>query len=107
MRPIGEFRTLDDVRNLVIDGNVRIGDVAEVELVSPELTLRRHLERPYGRRLRRFKSTQANVVEVVDRVLEAVKRAEDLPQMQGISVFVIDNQAQAIRTSLATCARPA
>ena len=30
-----------------------------------------------------------------------MKRAEDLPQMQGISVFVIDNQAKAIRTSLA------
>jgi HAE1 family hydrophobic/amphiphilic exporter-1 len=101
VRPIGEFRTLDDVRNLVIEGNVRIGDVADVELISPELTLRRHLNGRPAVGFDVFKSTQANVVEVVDRVLEAVKQAESLPQMQGISVFVIDNQAQAIRTSLA------
>jgi HAE1 family hydrophobic/amphiphilic exporter-1 len=100
VRPIGEFRSLDDVRQLVIDGNVRIGDVAQVELVSPELTLRRHLNGRPAVGIDVFKSTQANIVQVVDRVVEAVKRAETLPQMQGISVFIIDNQAEAIRQSL-------
>ncbi|MGH8309481.1 MAG: efflux RND transporter permease subunit, partial [Steroidobacteraceae bacterium] len=101
VRPIGEFRSLDDVRNLIIEGNVRIGDVAQVELVSPELTLRRHLDGRPAVGLDVFKSTDANIVDVVDRVLAVVERADDLPQMQGISVFVIDDQADSIRQSLA------
>lgn len=101
VRPIGEFHSLDDVRNLVIEGNVRIGDVAQVELVSPELTLRRHLDGRPAVGLDVFKSTDANIVDVVDRVLAVVERADDLPQMQGISVFVIDDQADSIRQSLA------
>jgi hydrophobic/amphiphilic exporter-1 (mainly G- bacteria), HAE1 family len=100
VRPIGEFRTLDDIRNLVISGNVHIGDVAQVELVSPQLQLRRHLNGRPAVGVDVFKSTQANIVQVVDRVLDAVEHAKEVPQMQGISVFVIDNQAHAIRQSL-------
>src|SRR4029077_18829732 len=36
----------------------------------------------------------------VDRVLAVIEKNKALPQMQGIRVFVIDNQAEAIRTSL-------
>jgi hydrophobic/amphiphilic exporter-1 (mainly G- bacteria), HAE1 family len=100
VRPIGEFRSLDDIRSLVIDGNVRIGDIAEVELVSPELTLKRHLDGKPAVGLEVFKTTDANIVDVVDRVLEVVRRADQLPQMQGITLFVMEDQADAIRKSL-------
>ncbi len=40
------------------------------------------------------------MVEVVDRVLAVIDKNKALPQMQGISVFVIDNQADAIKQSL-------
>ena len=98
VRPLGEFRSLDEIRNLVIKGNVHVGDVASVELVSPEITRRRHLDGRPAVGLDVFKSTQANVVEVVDRVLAVIEHNKALPQMQGISVFTIDNQAEAIRT---------
>jgi HAE1 family hydrophobic/amphiphilic exporter-1 len=100
VRPIGEFRSLDEIRNLTIKGNVHVGDVASVELVSPEILRRRHLDGRPAVGLDVFKSTQANVVEVVDQVLAVIDRNKALPQMQGISVFTIDNQAQAIRSSL-------
>jgi HAE1 family hydrophobic/amphiphilic exporter-1 len=100
VRPLGEFRSLDEIRNLVITGNVRLGDVASVELVSPEITRRRHLDGRPAVGLDVFKSTQANVVEVVDHVLAVIEKNKSLPQMQGIRVFTIDNQAEAIRTSL-------
>jgi HAE1 family hydrophobic/amphiphilic exporter-1 len=100
VRPLGEFRSLDEIRNLVIKGNVRLGDVASVELVSPEITRRRHLDGRPAVGLDVFKSTQANVVEVVDHVLAVIEKNKALPQMQGISVFTLDNQAEAIRTSL-------
>jgi len=100
VRPIGEFRSLDEIRNLTIKGNVHVGDVASVELVSPEILRRRHLDGRPAVGLDVFKSTQANVVEVVDQVLAVIDKNKALPQMQGISVFTIDNQAEAIRTSL-------
>jgi len=100
VRPIGEFRSLDEIRNLTIKGNVHVGDVASVELVSPEILRRRHLDGRPAVGLDVFKSTQANVVEVVDRVLAVIEKNKTLPQMQGITVFTIDNQAEAIRTSL-------
>ena len=100
VRPLGEFRSLDEIRNLVIRNNVHVGDVASVELVSPEILRRRHLDGRPAVGLDVFKSTQANVVEVVDHVLEVIEKNKALPQMQGITVFTIDNQAEAIRSSL-------
>src|SRR5262245_61069011 len=104
VRPLGEFRTLDEIRNLVIRGNVRIGDIASVELVSPEITRRRHLDGRPAVGLDVYKSNQANVVEVVDKILDVLEKNKSLPQMQGISVFVVDNQAEAIKTSLSDLA---
>jgi HAE1 family hydrophobic/amphiphilic exporter-1 len=101
VRPLGEFRSLDEIRNLTIRGNVHVGDVAAVELVSPEILRRRHLDGNPAVGLDVFKSTQANVVEVVGRVMAVIEHNKTLPQMQGISVFVIGDQAEAIKTSLA------
>ena len=100
VRPLGEFRSLDEIRNLVIKNNVHVSDVASVELVSPEIMRRRHLDGRPAVGLDVFKSTQANVVEVVENVLKVIEHNKSLPQMQGITVFTIDNQAEAIRSSL-------
>ncbi len=35
VRPIGEFRTIADVRELIVQDNVRLSDVAQVDLVAP------------------------------------------------------------------------
>ncbi len=100
VRPIGEFRSLDEIRNLVIRGNVRVGDIASVELFSPEINLRRHLDGRPAVGLDVYKSTQANIVDVVDEVLAVIEKSRNLPQMQGINVYVMENMADAIRSSL-------
>ena len=100
VRPIGEFRSVDDVRNLLVQDNVRLSDIAEVELMSPELTIGRHLNQRPAVGLEVYKTTQANIVDVVTRVLEVVDRARGLPQLQGIEIINFDNQAQAIVSSL-------
>ena len=100
VRPIGEFHTLEDVRRLVIASGVRVGDVAQVDLVAPELSVGRRMD---GRRavgIDVFKSTQANVVDVADNVLAAVEEARKVPQLQGIEILVVGNQADSIRQSL-------
>ena len=101
VRPLGEFRTLDQLRDLVIQGDLRLRDVATVEMISPELTTRRRLDGRPAVGFDVFKSSQANVVEVADRVLTVIESARSMPQMQGITIFVIENQATSIRKSLA------
>ncbi len=100
VRPIGEFRSLDEIRNLVIRGNVRVGDVASVEMFSPEISFRRHLDGRPAVGLDVFKASQANIVEVVDKVLEVIERSKNLPQMRGVTVYVMENMAESIRSSL-------
>ena len=101
VRPLGEFKTLDQLRDLVISGELRLRDVASIELISPDLTTRRRLDGRPAVGFDVFKSSQSNVVEVADRVLDVIERARTLPQMQGITIFVIENQATSIRRSLA------
>ncbi len=101
VRPLGEFKTLDQLRDVVISGELRLRDVASIELISPDLTVRRHLDGRPAVGFDVFKSSQANVVDVADRVLEVIERARTSPQMQGITIFIIDNQATSIRKSLA------
>ena len=100
VRPIGELTSLDQIRGLVIRDGVRLKDLAEVELVSPELTLHRNLDGRPAVGIDVYKSTQANIVDTVARILAVVENARTLPQLQGVSLFVIDNQAKAIKDSL-------
>lgn len=100
VRPIGEFRTLEDIRNLRIAESARLSDIAAIEMLSPELNIGRHLNHRPAVGLEVYKSTQANIVDVVERALEVVNAARGLPQMQGIELFVIENQAESILDSL-------
>ncbi len=100
VRPIGEFRSVEDIRNLRIADSVRLSDVASIELLSPELSVGRHLNHRPAVGLEVFKSTQANVVDVSEKVLKVVNDARELPQMQGIELFIIANKAESILDSL-------
>ena len=100
VRPIGEFRTIADVRELIVQDNVRLSDVAQVALVAPDLPIGRHIDGRPAVGIDVYKSTQANVVDVADRVLAAVDEARAAPQLQGIEILVVGNQADSIRQSL-------
>ena len=101
LRPSGEFSSLEEVRDLRIDeNNLRLRDVATVELRSPERDYGRHLDRSYAIGVAVSKATGSNMVEVTDRVMEEVAEISRLPQMQGISIFALDNQGDSVRESL-------
>jgi HAE1 family hydrophobic/amphiphilic exporter-1 len=100
VRPIGEFQDLEDVREFIVAGNVRLRDIADVRLATPALSVGRHLNGRPGVGLDVFKSTGANIVEVADRVLAVVEEQRKLPQLQGIDVIVLQNQSENIHSSL-------
>lgn len=101
VRPRGEFRSVDDIRSLAINRqNLTLGDVAAVELRSPDRDYGRHLDQKYAIGLGVSKSTGSNMVEVTDRVMAEVAEISRLPQMQGINIFDLDNQGSSVRKSL-------
>src|SRR5690606_1926679 len=101
VRPRGEFASVEDIANIVIDGRgLRLGDVANVELRSPERDYGRRLDGSPAVGIAVSKSTGANMVEVTDRVMAEVAKVSELPQMQGINIMALDNQADNVRESL-------
>ena len=106
LRPRGEFSSLEEVRDFRIDEhNLRLRDVATVELRTPERDYGRHLDRSYAIGVAVSKSTGSNMVEVTDRVMDEVVEISRLPQMQGISIFALDNQGDSVRESLSDLLR--
>ena len=101
VRPRGEFQSVDEIRNLVIspDG-LRLGDIARVELRTPERNYGRHLDREYAIGVAINKSTGTNLVDVTDRVIAEVEEVGKLPQMSGINIFPLDNAGDSVRKSL-------
>jgi HAE1 family hydrophobic/amphiphilic exporter-1 len=101
IRPRGEFQSVDQIRNLVINTeNLRLHDVADVELRSPDRDYGRHLDRSYAIGVAISKSTGANMVDVTDRVMAEIEEIGKLPQMQGINIFDLDNMGDSVRKSL-------
>ena len=100
VHPLGEFRSLTEIEDLIIDGTLRLRDVAHVTLGSPERDYGRHLDRRYAIGLDVFKETGSNLVEVSRGVLAELEEIKKLPQMDGIALFYMDNQAEGVTSSL-------
>jgi HAE1 family hydrophobic/amphiphilic exporter-1 len=101
VRPRGEFASVEEIGDIVInDASLRLRDVADVELRTPDRSYGRHLDRNYAIGVAISKSTGSNMVEVTDRVMAEVEKIGRLPQMQGINIFDLDNQGDSVRDSL-------
>ena len=101
VRPRGEFDSVEQIRNLAIDDSgLRLRDIADVELRTPERNYGRHLDQKYAIGVAVSKTTGSNLVDVTDRVMAEVEKISALPQMQGINIFSLDNQGQSVKDSL-------
>lgn len=106
LRPNGEFASIEEIGELVIDtatasaSGLRLADVAEIELRPRERRYGRHLDGRYAVGIAVSKATGANMVEVADRIYAEVDEIGELPEMRGISIFDLDNKANSVRKSL-------
>ncbi|MBT8091674.1 MAG: efflux RND transporter permease subunit [Gammaproteobacteria bacterium] len=101
VRPSGEFKSIEEIRNLTINRQgLRLRDIADVELHTPERNYGRHLDRNYAIGVSINKTTGSNLVAVTDRVIAEVEKIGRLPQMNGIQIFDLDNQGDSVRESL-------
>ena len=101
VRPSGEFTSVEEIRELTINrSGLRLRDIADVELRTPERNYGRHLDRNYAIGVAINKATGSNLVDVTDRVMAEVDKISELPQMSGINIFSLDNQGDSVRESL-------
>lgn len=102
VQPVGEFRTLDELRALPIaEPDLRLGDVATVSLAPGEIDYGRRLDGRPAVGIDVFKERNANLVETARRVLAEVDTVAKLPEFAGIQLFVMHDQAEGVTSSLA------
>ena len=101
VRPSGEFGSIDEIRELNLNASgLRLRDVADIELLTPDRNYGRHLDQQYAIGVAISKATGANMVDVTDRVIAEVEKIGALPEMNGINIFALDNQGESVRESL-------
>lgn len=102
VRPTGEITNPAEFANLVIGpDHLQLKDIATVAYGEPERDYGRHLDQKYAIGLDVFKESGANTVEVGDQVLAEIDEINQLPEMRGINIFEMHNQATGIISSLA------
>lgn len=101
-RVLGTFETVAELEQLVIDERgLRLGDVADVTYEEPPIRYGRHLNHQDAIALEVFKESTANTVDVVRAVEKVI--VEDIskdPLLQGIDLFMWENQADQITNAL-------
>ncbi|MBL4773088.1 MAG: efflux RND transporter permease subunit [Alcanivoracaceae bacterium] len=99
--PKSQILDIDKFNNLVINGNgVRLSDVAKIDVVNGERNYARHLDRKYSVGLEIFNESTSNMVDVAERVLEKIEEIAKTPQMKGIKLVFLKNQAKSVKDSL-------
>ena len=101
VRTLTRFRSADEIAELRIgQGDLRVGDVARVELREPRLDYGRHLDRSFAIGINVYKEPTANTVETVDKLMARIDEISEDPQLEGIKILVWNNAGEEIRSSL-------
>lgn len=99
--PKSQSNDINEYRNLLLnDNNIRLKDIATIELINGERDYARHLNKKYSVGLEIFKESTANLVEVGEEVLETIETISQSKQMSGIKMVFLDNQAEGVTNSL-------
>lgn len=102
-RTMGEFRSLDEIRNLVLFGNdlakVYLRDIAQVEDTHEEVRVITRLDSAPCVKLSVLKQADANTVEVARDVMARVRQLEPAFPA-GLEIGVVENQADYVQAAL-------
>src|SRR5690554_441105 len=100
VNPVGEFQSEYDIGNFPIRGDIKLRDIASISREMPRKTDGRHLDQRYAIGMEVFKESSANLVEVSERVMKVVDEIRQDPQFNGINLFIMDDTAKGVTTSL-------
>jgi HAE1 family hydrophobic/amphiphilic exporter-1 len=101
VQPQGQWTSLDDIRGIPLDAKgLRLGDIATISLKPERLNYARSLDGRPAIGFDIFRERTANLVEVGTAVLDEIGRIQKSPELHGIRVHLIDNQAESVTGSL-------
>lgn len=101
VKPVGEYRDLEEIASLPLRPGLSLREVATVQLELPKREDGRHLDQTYAVGMNVYKESGANLVEVAKAALAVVQAADDDPAFNGISLYIMDDTAKGVTTSLA------
>ena len=101
VRPVGEIRGIEELENIIIGpNNLKLKDIADIRYDVPEMTLMRRLDQKPAIGLDIFKESGGNTVAIADEVMAELDRIKQNPEMRGIQIYEMHNQASGIKSSL-------
>ena len=100
IKPVGEYQQLEQIAALPLRPGLSLREVATVQLELPEREDGRHLDQTYAVGMNVFKESGANLVEVARAALAVVEAADKDPAFNGISLYIMDDMADGVTTSL-------
>jgi hydrophobic/amphiphilic exporter-1 (mainly G- bacteria), HAE1 family len=101
IKPVGEYQQLEEIASLPLRPGLSLREVATVQLELPQREDGRHLDQTYAVGMNVFKESGANLVEVARAALAVVEAADKDPAFNGISLYIMDDTADGVTTSLA------
>jgi len=101
VQPVGEWRSIEEIRTLPInDRGLKLVDVADVNVKPGRLTYARHLDQRPAVAVEISKERSANLVEVGRAVMAEVERIRQEPELKGIQIYALGDQAASVAESL-------
>jgi HAE1 family hydrophobic/amphiphilic exporter-1 len=100
VNPTGEYKSKEEIADLMVMRNVRLSDIAQVMYETPEAMEGRHLDKTHAIGLNIFRESGANLVEVSDAVMAEIENAKNSSAFNGINVFIMQDEATSVTQSL-------
>ncbi|MBZ9610482.1 efflux RND transporter permease subunit [Rheinheimera maricola] len=100
IKPVGEYQQLEQIAALPLRPGLSLREVATVQLELPKREDGRHLDQSYAVGMNVYKESGANLVEVARAALAVVEAADKDPAFNGISLYIMDDTAKGVTTSL-------
>ncbi|WP_333609325.1 efflux RND transporter permease subunit, partial [Arsukibacterium sp.] len=100
VKPLGEYRELAEIERLPVRPGLMLRDVASIQLELPKRTDGRHLNQTYAVGMNVYKESGANLVDVAKAAMVVVQAADNNPAFNGINLYVMDDVAEGVVTSL-------
>ncbi len=106
VQPQGQWTSLDDIRAIPLDAKgLKLGDIATVGLRPARMEFARRLDGKPAVGIDIFRERNANLVEVGGAVMAEVAKIQAAPELSGIRVYAMENQADNVTNSLSELGR--
>ena len=105
VNPIGEYKDIQEIADLIVTPNVRLRDIATVEFETPKATEGRHLDRTHAIGLNIFRESDANLVDVSTAVMAEVEKAKNNSAFNGSRTDAVFQQPCPRMAGRASCRR--